>query len=595
MAQSNENSSRIPRIIVIDDQPDIHKDFSAILAPEQNVGHLENLERALFGDKKCTKSWSSPTFELEFAHQGQLGVEKITSAINQDNPFQLAFIDMRMPPGWDGLRTIQEIWRVDPEIQVVLCTAYSDYSWEEINSCLDRTDNLLILKKPFDSNEVSQLASTLTQKWFLARKADLKQQELEHLVEKRTEELKDKNRALEEEIAKREELEEQLIRSKKMEAIGTLAAGVAHDLNNILSGILTYPDLLLVNMAEDDPMYKPLSIIKRSGCKAAAIVNDMLTFARQNVAIKKPTDLAGIVRDFIDGPEFKVLQEHQKNTRVVLEVAPAVLPVSGSAVHLDKLVMNLITNGVESMEKGGLLKIEICMANLSLPLPGYGEVIPGEYIKMTVSDEGSGIAPGDLAHIFEPFFTKKKMGNSGTGLGMTVVWDTVKKHEGYIVVESELNRGTSISIYLAAAFERIPRTRRRKANQDLGGRGERILVVDDVEEQREIASAIFKELGYLVDTVSSGEIALEYLGKQPVDLLVLDMVMDPGIDGLETLIGALSLNPGQKAVIASGYSKNERVQVAIEMGASFLHKPYQMEEIAQTVKEVLDSDRVAFA
>lgn len=585
---ANEKKTKdLRRIIIIDDNPDIHKDFATILTPESDFSQIESLESELFGYEKPQAGWSTPHFELDFANQGQEGVEKIGLATEQYKPYQLAFVDMRMPPGWDGLKTIKEIWRVDPVIQVVLCTAYSDYSWEEINQSLGMTANLLILKKPFDSSEVAQMASTLTQKWHLAKKAEMKRDELEGLVARRTRDLNDKNQQLKAEMDRRQALEEQLVRSKKMEAIGTLAAGVAHDLNNILAGILSYPDLLLMKIQQDDPMYRPLSIIRKSGIKAAAIVQDMLTLARRHVAVKEPVDLSVVVRDFIDGPQCRSICEHHQDIHIVPRIESDLPPISGSAVHLEKMVMNLISNAAESMDKGGAVFVRIGLEYLESALPGYNSINPGEYVKLTVTDQGKGIAEDDLDHIFEPFFTKKKLGRSGTGLGMTVVWDTVNHHDGYIQVSSKLDYGTTFSIYLPVVPKGASTAIELSFDEDISGCGERILVVDDVVEQREIAKAIFQKLGYIVDAVSSGESALVYIETQPVDLLLLDMIMDPGMDGLDTLKEVLLKYPEQKAVIASGYTKNNRVRAALQLGASFVHKPYRLEEIAKAVKNTL--------
>ncbi|MGD9364504.1 MAG: response regulator [Desulfobacteraceae bacterium] len=575
------------RIIIIDDNPDIHKDFATILAAKADRSRLESLECELFGYGQSEQMWEGPRYDLDFASQGRQGVEKIKSATSQKMPYQLAFVDMRMPPGWDGLKTIKEIWRIDPAIQVVLCTAYSDYSWEEINQTLGMTDNLLILKKPFDSSEVAQMASTLTQKWLLAQKAMLKRAELERRVALRTRELSDSNRKLRKEMAERKALEDQLVRSQKMEAIGTLAAGVAHDLNNILSGVLSYPDLLLEQVRQDDPMYRPLSVIRQSGRKAAAIVQDMLTLARRQVAVKEPLDLSAVVNDVIESPEYGAICDAHPNIDIEIQLGSDLLPVSGSAVHLEKMVINLISNAAESMADGGAILVGLGRERLAHTLPGYRSVKPGDYVKLTVVDQGSGISREDLQHIFEPFFTKKKLGRSGTGLGMTVIWDTVNHHDGYIEVDSQQNQGTTIAIYLPKADQEVPKAESAMIEEDLTGRGERILVVDDVAEQREIATAIFQRLGYRVDAVPSGESALAYLKKQPVDLLLLDMIMEPGMDGLDTFKRVLSIYPEQKAVIASGYTKNDRVRSALELGASFVHKPYCLEEIARAVKNKL--------
>ncbi len=587
MPQNEKRAETLRRILIIDDNPDIHKDFATILTAKSDLSQLESLESELFGTQQIQPQWSGYQFDLDFAIQGREGVDKVKLAMAQQMPYQLAFVDMRMPPGWDGLKTIKHIWQVDPEIQVIICTAYSDYSWEEINQELGVTENLLILKKPFDSSEVAQLASTLTQKWILAKKAKIKQDELERLVARRTKDLKESNQQLKREMEDRRELEAQLVRSQKMEAIGTLAAGVAHDLNNILSGILSYPDLLLMKMKEDDPMYRPLSVIRKSGHKAAAIVQDMLTLARRNVAVKEPVDLALMIKDFLDGPECRSMLGYHPNVLVDNQIGSKAFPVLGSAVHLEKLVMNLISNAAESIEDSGTITIGLSHERLTDALPGYSSVNPGEYVKLIVADQGAGIDQDDLRHIFEPFFTKKKMGRSGTGLGMTVVWDTVNHHEGYIEVNSKLGQGTQISVYLPISDKSLADAETDIAHEDISGRGERILVVDDVAEQREIATAIFEELGYVAEAVSSGESALEYIDKRPVDLMLLDMIMDPGMDGLETFERVLSKYPEQRVLIASGYTKSERVRSALKLGASFIHKPYRLEEIARAVKSTL--------
>jgi nitrogen-specific signal transduction histidine kinase/CheY-like chemotaxis protein len=389
-------------------------------------------------------------------------------------------------------------------------------------------------------------------------------------------------------MADRKVLEDQLVRSQKMEAIGTLAAGVAHDLNNILSGILGYPDLLLAQIQEDDPMYGPLVAIRRSGRKAAAIVQDMLTMARRFVAIKEPLDLSAVVRNVLDSPECRAICDCNQPIRIETRFASACYPVSGSAVHLEKMVINLISNAAESMEKGGSIILGLTQEQLTETRKGQHPVKPGKYVKLTVTDQGTGISQDDLEHIFEPFFTKKKMGRSGTGLGMTVVWDTVNHHDGYIDIDSKQNQGTTITVYLPKVDQEVPKAEGDIVIEDLTGQGERILVVDDVAEQREMATAIFQKLGYTVDTVPSGESALAYLTEQPVDLLLLDMIMEPGLDGLDTFKRVLSIYPEQKAVIASGYTKNDRVQSALELGASFIHKPYRVEEIAKAVKSMLN-------
>ncbi|MBA4394571.1 MAG: hybrid sensor histidine kinase/response regulator, partial [Desulfobacca sp.] len=223
------------------------------------------------------------------------------------------------------------------------------------------------------------------------------------------------------------------------------------------------------------------------------------------------------------------------------------------------------------------------------PLPGYEETREGEYVLLMVSDTGSGIPQSDLKRIFEPFYTKKVMGRSGTGLGLAVVWGTVKDHNGYIDVQSEEGKGSLFTLYFPVTREVLKDDQVALPRSDYLGQGESILVVDDVKEQRSLAATMLGGLGYQVDTVASGEEALEILKRQPVDLLVLDMIMDPGIDGLETYERALDVRPGQRAIIVSGFSETDRVRKAQVLGAgAYVRKPYLMEKIGLAVRQELD-------
>ncbi len=576
------------RILIIDDNPDLHRDYANILAVPGNMAPLEDSPSELFGQP--ARQWAGPHYYLAFTSQGKEGVAKFEEAMAAGNPFQLVFVAMHMPPGWDGLRTITEIWKRDARAQIVLCTASSDYSWEEINRRLGDTGNLLILKKPFDVSEIAQMASSLTEKWILAKEADLKREELERLVAKRTTELSRTNSKLKQEMEEREALEQQLIRSEKIEAIGTLAAGVAHDLNNILSGVLSYPDLMLLNMDAADPLYRPLSVIKSSGHKAAAIVQDMLTLARRNVAVKEPVELADIVDEFLRSPECDKICEFHPKVNIQSSCKAGLGKISGSVVHLGKSLMNLVSNAAEAMPDGGTITLDMCKAYLQRELPGYDSMTPGDYILLSVTDQGQGISQEDRTRIFEPFYTKKKMGRSGTGLGLTVVESTVRDHDGYIEIKDPVKGGTAICIYLPLSGEAGDTAARTDPDPQMQGHGEHVLVVDDMAQQREIATSILEKLGYQVTAVNSGESALEFVARQPVDLLILDMVMDPGIDGLETYQRIISQYPQQKAIIASGYSQTSRVNKALALGAhGFVRKPYTYTQIGQAVRNALEN------
>jgi PAS domain S-box-containing protein len=387
----------------------------------------------------------------------------------------------------------------------------------------------------------------------------------------------------------KKKLEDQLQRAQKMEAIGTLAGGVAHDLNNILSGLVSYPELLLLEIPEDSPLRNPILTIQKSGEKAAAIVQDLLTLARRGVAATEVVDLNHIISEYLKSPEHERLKSFHPNVQVKTELETGLLNILGSPAHLSKTVMNLVSNAAEAMPYGREIFISTENRYIDRPIRSYAHIEEGDYVILTVSDTGVGISPEDMERIFEPFYTKKVMGRSGTGLGMTVVWGIVKEHNGYIDVESTEGKGTTFTLYFPVTRKELAKDKSLLSIEEYMGKGESILVVDDVEEQREIASGILSKLGYSVTSVSSGEEAVDYLKDNSADLLVLDMIMDPGIDGFETYKRILELHPNQKAIIVSGFSETDRVKEAQRLGAgAYVKKPYLLEKIGMAVRDELD-------
>jgi len=387
----------------------------------------------------------------------------------------------------------------------------------------------------------------------------------------------------------RKKLETQLQQAQKMETIGILAGGVAHDLNNILSGIISYPELLLMDLPEDSPLRKPLLTIKSSGEKAAVVVQDLLTLARRGVTITEIVNLNSIISEQLKSPECEKLKSFHPNVDIKTNPEKDLLNINGSTAHLSKTVMNLISNAAEAMPDGGKVLISTENLYIDRPIKRYDQVDEGDYVTVTVIDTGIGISEEDIERIFEPFYTKKVMGRSGSGLGMSVVWGTVKDHNGYIDVESTKGKGTTFTLYFPVTRQELAIDKSLLSIEDYMGKGESILIVDDVEEQREIASVMLNKLGYSVMSVSSGEEAIEYMKDNSADLLVLDMIMDPGIDGLETYKRILKLHPKQKAIIASGFSETDRVKKAKKLGAgAYVKKPYVLEKIGVVIKEELE-------
>lgn len=412
---------------------------------------------------------------------------------------------------------------------------------------------------------------------------------LEEAVSERTKELEASHSRLKHEMEERIRIQEKLTRAQQMEAIGTLAAGVAHDLNNILSGIVSYPDLLLMNLPQDSPMRKPIETIQSSGMKAAAIIQDLLTLARRGVRTVEVLDLQKLVASYLQGPVHQKLLSFHPKISVETFFESRLPLMEGAPVQLEKALMNLVSNAAESMPEGGAIAIRLTHRYIDRAIPEYENLKEGDYLVLTVADTGIGIDDADKDRIFEPFYTKKKMGRSGTGLGMAVVWGTVKDHSGYIEVQNREGGGAEFHLYLPATRKAPPPIPSSNRPTSLPRcHGESILVIDDVREQREIASEILTSLGYRVETAASGEAALEYLKIHRVDLAVIDMIMDPGIDGLETYRRILRIHPEQRAILASGFSETERVKKAQQMGAgAYIRKPYTMEKIAEAVSTEL--------
>ncbi|RPJ10067.1 MAG: response regulator, partial [Deltaproteobacteria bacterium] len=368
-------------------------------------------------------------------------------------------------------------------------------------------------------------------------------------------------------FSERQRLEERLGRAEKMEALGILAGGVAHDLNNVLGVLVGYSELLLMEMPAGDPLREHVSNILQSGKRGAAIIQDLLTLARRGVAISEVVNLNDVISSYFKTPECEKLKAFHPHVTFEIDLDEDLLNVKGSPVHLGKTVMNLASNAAEAISGHGKVTIRTENCYLDKPIAGYDDIQEGDYVVLKVYDNGKGISAKDLGKIFEPFYTKKVMGRSGTGLGLAVVWGTVKDHNGYIDVQSEEGKGSTFTLYFPVTREAMVSDQTVVSPESYRGRGEQILVVDDVKEQRELATTMLSRLGYQVDAVSSGEEAVAHLKVNRVDLLILDMIMDPGIDGLETYQKVLEIHPKQKAIIVSGFSETDRVRRAQNLGA----------------------------
>ena len=393
-------------------------------------------------------------------------------------------------------------------------------------------------------------------------------------------------------ISHQQEMEKKLNRSMKMEAVGLMAGGVAHDLNNILSGIINYPELILMKLPPESNLRRPVEAILDSGKRAAEVVADMLTVTRGIAATKEMVDVNYFIGTLLDSPEFEALKKRSGLVTLTTSLDPNLLAINCSPTHLRKSLFNLLINAFEAIKERGTITITTCNHFVEEPLAENNFLNRGEYITILIRDTGSGISADDRAHIFEPFYSKKIMGRSGTGLGLTVVWNTIHDHDGEILIESD-DKGTTFTIYLPATRKNIRgKTREQESTtttlEKLQGKQEKILIVDDEKVQRKIAEQLLNSLGYRTQTAASGEEGIELLSQNPVDLVLLDMIMDPGINGRRTYARMTEIRPGLKAVIASGFSENDEVQKALATGPStFIKKPYTVNQLGEAIQALL--------
>lgn len=389
--------------------------------------------------------------------------------------------------------------------------------------------------------------------------------------------------------AERRQLTKQLQRAQRMEALGTLAGGVAHDLNNILSGIVSYPDLLLMDLPADSPLRQPIEAIKSTGQRAAVVVQELLALARSGVMAAEVFNLNTLIRNCLESPEWSQVAADHPQVRIDIRLDDDLLNMEGSVAHLSKAVLNLLGNAVEAIGSEGCIRIRT--GNLHLE-KASADLAAGDHIQVSIADDGRGLSEADRQHIFDPFYARKIMGRSGTGLGMAMVWGTVVDHKGSIDLQSPEGRGTLITLTLPATHA-VPLALGKQSLQTYCGQGQTVLVVDDQAAQREIATQILERIGYRAQAVESGEAALAHLNAHFVDLVLLDMIMEPGIDGLDTFRRIQAQTPDQAVILVSGYAQTNRVQEALDLGAAFyLRKPYTVAKLSQVIWTQLQKNSI---
>jgi two-component system, NtrC family, sensor kinase len=466
------STERDRRVLIVDDNLAIHADFKKILETRSDDGELEALEAQLFGDAAAGPARPTVGFDLGFASQGAEALAKVEAAIAEGRPYAMAFVDMRMPPGWDGLETIERVWAVDPAIQVVICSAFSDYSWEDVRRRLGERDGLLIIKKPFDPIEVIQCAHALTAKWQLDRSVRAHVQDLEARIQARMRELA--------------QMETELRLAQKLESVGRLAAGIAHEINTPIqfaSDMATFlrdafPSLIGVTHG-----HAAVSRMVLAGD------GDAVAAARAAVAAEQDADLAYIVEHIpeasgqvIDGLErvativraMKAFAHPGQDGMATTDLNRAVestltiarneyryvadlrtdlgeLPLVQCRIgEINQAILNLVVNAAHAIREtltgdgdgggGGEGKGTIVVTTRA----------DGDWIRVTVADNGAGIPEAIRDKIFDPFFTTKPVGQ-GTGQGLALTRSVIAAHGGTLSFESVVGRGTTFEIRIPVA------------------------------------------------------------------------------------------------------------------------------------------------
>src|SRR5438477_366538 len=701
------------RILIIDDNPSIHEDFRKILGPADVSLSKERdvAEASLFGDE--TDEERPGNFQIDSAFQGQDGLEKVRVAFIEGKPYAVAFVDVRMPPGWDGIETISRIWKEFPDLQIVICTAYSDYSWDEIAKSVGNSDQILVLKKPFDNVEVLQIAHALSKKWQLTQIARKQMEELEALVSQRTVELRAANAQLKGEVAERAAAEEALRRSEerfskafhgspvpmaiqqpngdgcldanasfvellgtsreavlagktsfwlnestsvtireelaarhvvrnlaatvvtpsdekrevlvaaenlelgnspyhllilqditdrvrlenelrqaqKMEAVGRLAAGVAHDFNNILTVILGNTSMQLRNPRLDKKLTSSLNQVQRAAERATALTRQLLAYSRKQLIQRRPLALNEVVEQTV-AMLRRLIGEH---IALDMQLAPDLPPIFADPSNVEQVIMNLALNARDAMPDGGKLTLATTRVEIDKACRARNpEAQLGSYICLAVKDTGYGMDAATVGRIFEPFFTTKDPGQ-GTGMGLATVYGVLKQHGGWIEVDTAPGRGTSIRAFFplskegfvaaSAKSESLP-TESTPINDIT------ILVVEDEEMLREFVSEALGTLGYHVLSAANGRDALNVWAehRDEIDLLLTDVVMPESMSGRQLAHTLIQDKPNLKVIFTSGYS-SELFESEFEREKEhiFLAKPYLPDRLAQTVAMHLQS------
>lgn len=568
------------RLLVIDDNPRIHEDFRRLLRREAIPVALESAEACFRG--RPPDDPDAEVFEIETALAGEAALELLKAAREQGVVYAAAFVDIRLGSGWDGLTTARELWKVEPDLPVVFCTAYADYTWAEMSRSLAPHRDYLVLKKPFDALEIRGLARSLAAKRDLLARFAAKMETLEATLRQRAAQLERANSQLQVEITERTVLEQGLRQAQKLEALGRLAAGIGHEINNPLAYVLSnlefaIAEIQTVTADRPHPQLTAVCDVLAEAVLGAErikkIVHGVRLYSRPWEASASEMNLHQSLRAAL----LIVANEIRHRAQVIEDLAE-LPPVVGDPNRIEQVLVNLLMHALRSFPPYDPLKNVI---RITTRTAQTGEVV------LTMSDNGRGMAQPDLQRAFEPFYSTRQVG-TGEGVGLWVCKCIVEGLGGRIHLESAEGQGTTVTVVLqqavtsarmkALSLAPSPRKSQRRA---------RVLIVDD---EVPLLRSLQRSLREHETTVCrDGQEALQIYETQAFDLVLCDLAM-PRLSGMELYSKLASMGPehARRVVFMTGAVLTEPIRNFLaSIENPWLGKPFPTQELLETVSHQL--------